>query len=73
MLALFLQPEHHCRVILIDLPGHGHLLRDEFLEDGGHACLRTPLRPGELISEVRDAAACWEKIDQAYRKSIQVH
>jgi AmiR/NasT family two-component response regulator len=66
LLAFLFQPEHHCCVILIDTPESGHLLRDEFLEDGGHACLQAPLEKTAVISAIQSAAACWRKIDRAY-------
>jgi AmiR/NasT family two-component response regulator len=66
LLAFLLRPEHHCCVILIDMPERGHLLRDEFLDDGGHAYLQVPLQQADVISAINGAAACWQKIDRAY-------
>lgn len=66
MLAFLLRPQHHCCVILIGTPESGHLLRDEFLDRGGHVYLQAPVQQAELISAIQDAAACWQKIDRAY-------
>jgi FixJ family two-component response regulator len=66
LLAFLLQPEHHCCVILIDTAEAGHHLREEFLQDGGHACLQAPLQKPEVISTVQEAAARRHAIEPAY-------
>jgi DNA-binding NtrC family response regulator len=73
MLAFLLRPEHHCRVILIDTTESGHLLRDEFLDRGGHLYLQPPVKQTELISAIHDAADFWQKIDRAYRRESTEH
>ena len=66
LLAFLLQPEHQCCIILIDTGQTGHYLRDEFLDEGGYACLLAPLQELEVIRAVHEAAARWHNIQRAY-------